>query len=142
TWSVPVKTKIKIGSTPTDVLIFAGGYDETQDNPNTVSTRKTDNMGNAIYIVNATTGALIWSASNTTGHTRVLSNMQYSMPGTPRVVDLQTSPSGALGADQEKLADQIFIGDMGGQIWRFFINNGNSGANLVIPGGASGNGVF
>ena len=31
TWSQPVKTKVDIGGTVTDVLVFAGGYDENQD---------------------------------------------------------------------------------------------------------------
>lgn len=141
TWSVPVKTRIRIGSatTPTEVLIFAGGYDANQDN---VKVRTPDSMGNAIYIVNAKTGALIWSASNTAGHTLVLPKMQYSMPGNLRVIDLQTSPSGTLVVDKEKLADQIFIGDTGGQVWRLFINNGQAANNLVSAGGTSSDGIF
>ncbi len=140
TWSVPVKTRIQIGTdtTPTDVLIFAGGYDANQDN---VKVRTADSMGNAIYIVNAKTGALIWSASNTAGHSLVLSKMQYSMPGNLRVIDLQTGPAGTLVVDKEKLADQIFIGDMGGQVWRLFINNGQAGA-LVTAAGTSNDGIF
>ncbi|MDL2425389.1 hypothetical protein M2C68_22870, partial [Pseudomonas sp. BAgro211] len=45
TWSPPVKTRIDIGGTVTDVLIFAGGYDPNQDN---VSVQTDDTMGNAI----------------------------------------------------------------------------------------------
>lgn len=140
TWSAPVKTRIKIGanSTPTDVLIFAGGYDPKQDD---VKARREDEMGNAIYIVNAKTGALIWSASNNDNHTVNLAKMKYSMPGNVRVIDLNVNSAGKLEVDKEQLADQFFIGDMGGQVWRFFINNGKSGA-LVTPAGTSGDGVF
>ncbi|SDT89639.1 type IV pilus assembly protein PilY1 [Pseudomonas pohangensis] len=144
TWSAPVKTKIKIGSDITDVLIFAGGYNPNQDNV-LVRTADTDtNGGNALYVVDANTGVLIWSASSaaTTTKNRQMSNMLYSMPATPRVIDIQTAPSGTLIADNDKLADQIFIGDMGGQVWRFHINNGGSGVGLITPGGTGGNGIF
>ena len=142
TWSAPIKTKIKIDDVITDVLIFAGGYDENQDDLNQAdSVTKTDDMGNALYIVNARTGALIWSASSESGHTEQLPKMKYSIPSTVRVIDIQQK-SGVLAADPEQLADQIFFGDMGGQVWRLFINNGSSGASLVSPGGNNGDGVF
>ena len=142
TWSAPIKTKIKIDDTITDVLIFAGGYDEDQDELNQAdSVRTPDDRGNALYIVNARTGALIWSASDASGHTVQLPKMKYSVPSTVRVIDIQQK-NGVLTSDPEQLADQIFFGDMGGQVWRFFINNGSSGAALVSPGGDNGDGVF
>src|SRR5690606_31559050 len=66
TWSAPVKSKIKVGNNITDVLIFGGGYDPNQDS---VDVRTPDSRGNALYIVNAQTGSLIWSASSAAGHT-------------------------------------------------------------------------
>lgn len=142
TWSAPIKTKIKVGTTITDVLIFSGGYDVKQDGLNQAdSVRTPDDRGNALYIVNARTGALIWSASNVSGHSVQLAKMKYSIPSTVRAIDLQQK-DGGLTSDPEQLADQIFFGDMGGQVWRFFINNGSSGAALVSPGGDNGDGVF
>lgn len=138
TWSAPVKTRINLGGTLTDVLIFAGGYDPNQDN---VNIQTADTMGNALYIVNAKTGALIWSASKTTG-TLHLSKMNYSMPAPVRVIDLQQNTDGTLANDPNQLADQFFVGDMGGQVWRFYINNGSSGADLVTAAGSSNDGVF
>lgn len=144
TWSAPVKTRIKVGSTITDVLIFAGGYDAQWDNFTTRPTTPT--LGNALYVVNAKTGALIWSTSTAAinlgaaGH-RQLEKMRYSMPASPRVIDLQQS-GGVLVQDPDRLADQIFIGDLGGQVWRLFINNGQTGANLITAGGTSSDGVF
>ncbi|NMY53100.1 PilC/PilY family type IV pilus protein [Pseudomonas sp. WS 5011] len=150
TWSAPVKTKVQVGTAsdsnpPTDVLIFAGGYDPEQDaqvDGDTNYVRRVDDMGNAIYIVNAKTGALIWSASNASGHDAVLTDMQYSMPSAIRVIDLQKNEEGTLVNDGQGTADQFFVGDMGGQVWRFHINNGSSGASLVSPAGTNGNGVF
>lgn len=145
TWSAPVKTRIKVGAVITDVLIFAGGYDPQWDNVTTRPTTLT--QGNALYVVNAKTGALIWSASadasnaSSAGHRQML-KMRYSMPASPRVIDLQQS-AGTLQPDKERLADQIFIGDLGGQVWRFFIDNsGVSGSALITAGGTAKDGIF
>ncbi|UXJ51807.1 PilC/PilY family type IV pilus protein [Pseudomonas citronellolis] len=143
TWSAPVKTRINVGGTITDVLIFAGGYDPNQDTLNNGDSVYTaDTQGNAIYIVNARTGELIWSASNSSGHTANLTKMRYSIPSAVRVIDIQKDAGGALVSDNDHLADQFFVGDMGGQVWRFYINNGQSGASLITPGGTSNDGVF
>ncbi|MCY1403605.1 Neisseria PilC beta-propeller domain protein [compost metagenome] len=143
TWSTPVKTRINVGGAITDVLIFGGGYDPQQDQLNNGdSVYKADTQGNAIYIVNARTGALIWSASSESGHTKTLPKMTFSIPSPVRVIDLQKDASGALVSDPDKLADQFFVGDMGGQVWRFHINNGQSGAALITPAGTSNDGVF
>lgn len=145
TWSVPVRTKIQIGSTITDVLIFGGGYDPAQDQTSrniSTSLYADDSMGNSIYIVNAKTGAKIWSAGKaTSGYTLSLPKMKYSIPSSVRVIDLQES-GGVLVADANKLADQFFVGDTGGQVWRFYINNGNSASNLVTAAGTNNDGVF
>ena len=112
TWSRPVRTRIQMGSTVEDVLIFSGGYDASQD---TTPDYQQDAMGNAIYIVNARTGELIWSASGSSnGNPNIrLGKMKYSIPGGVTVADLQG----------DGLADQILAADTGGQVWRFYINN-------------------
>ncbi|MGE6528922.1 PilC/PilY family type IV pilus protein [Pseudomonas sp. NPDC077382] len=140
TWSAPVKTKINVGGLDTDVLVFGGGYDPNQDN---VNVRTEDNHGNALYIVDAKTGTLIWSASSASGHTKTLSQMRYSIPSRVSVIGLQPEENtGEAVVDPKGLAGQIFAGDMGGQIWRFHINNGKTGNALITPAGAGGSGVF
>ncbi|NRA53302.1 MAG: VWA domain-containing protein [Gammaproteobacteria bacterium] len=126
-WSKPIKTKVKIGSTIKDVLIFAGGYDEAQDNK---LIRSADSMGRAIYIVDAVTGARLWWASGSSIRdasnsfaTERLSDMLYSFASDIKVIDL----------DDDGLADQMYVGDTGGQLWRFDITNGN-GASTLIDG--------
>ncbi|SDO81154.1 PilC/PilY family type IV pilus protein [Pseudomonas jinjuensis] len=143
TWSTPVKTRIRVGDTIRDVLIFGGGYDEDQDDLNiSTSVYAEDDIGNAIYIVDARTGEKLWSASNGAGHDKTLEKMKFSIPSSVRVIDIQQNEAGALVTDPDKLADQFFVGDMGGQVWRFYINNGSTGAALVTPGGTTGDGVF
>ena len=121
-WSTPVKSKVNIDGTVKDVLFFAGGYDADQDN---ATTRTEDGMGRALYIVDAITGQRLWWAGPAgSGANLELGNMKYSMPASPKVLDI----------DGDDLADQVYVGDMGGQIWRFDLNNGNSVGTLAFGG--------
>ena len=125
TWSKPVLRKIKLAGVDTRVLIFGGGYDNNQD---AVSNKTEDTTGRAIYIVNADTGALIWSASNQTGHTVLLADMDYSIPSDVAAIDTKG----------DGYVNMIYVGDMGGQIWRFDIRRsetaGDSFANFITGG--------
>lgn len=124
TWSTPVIGKIDINGTITPVLIFGGGYDKSQDdNP----ARHADTVGNALYIVNAKDGSLIWSTS---------SNMSYSIPSPVAVVTDTIDTS----STTDDLITDIFFGDMGGQLWRFKVNNGNAVNGLITSGGGE-NGI-
>ena len=122
-WSTPMPTRINIqGATQNAekmALIFGGGYDTTQDNDN----GSTDAQGNSIYIVDSVSGSLLWSASQN-GADRNLSKMQYSIPSNVRVIDL----------DGDQFADRMYAVDMGGQIWRFDIFNGQPPGSLVNGG--------
>ncbi len=117
-WSKPVKTKIMVAGQPRDVLIFGGGYDTTQDH---ATTRSADTTGNTLFIVDALDGSLIWKARAADNPNYV--PMIYSMPSDPRVVDINGDGN----------ADQIYIGDMGGQVWRFDVND-SSAAELISGG--------
>src|SRR5690606_17576208 len=119
TWSSPVPTKIKAGSDERYVVIFAGGYDEAQDNYEP----RTDHFGNALYIVDSETGELIWHGARS-GGTREFPDMRYSIPADVKVIDL----------DADGFADRMYAADMGGQIWRFDIFNGEPASNLVTGG--------
>ena len=120
TWSKMVHGKMAhpVSGTVTDVLVFSGGYDNSQDG---LVNRGPDNMGRAIYIVDAGTGELIWNAAPDNA-SLVLDNMDYSIPATPKVVDL----------DNDGLFDQMYVGDLGGQVWRFDVLPDNSIKGGVI----------
>src|SRR5690606_19460392 len=83
TWSSPVPTQIKVGTTKRNVVIFAGGYDTSQDVANDVP--GPDGLGNAIYILDSETGQVIWHGSNTNDATRRFDDMRYSMPADLKV---------------------------------------------------------
>jgi len=122
TWSQTTKARIQINGITKRVLIFAGGYDNNQDS---TVIRATDSMGRAIYIVDAETGALIWSGGNGSSFTKSFSDMKYSIPSTVSAADI----------NGDGLMDYFFVGDMGGQVWRFDINNSAADASTLITGG-------
>ena len=121
TWARPVKTKVNISGTTKDVLIFSGGYDENQDS---VNIRTADSIGNSIYIVDAEDGSLIWKAGDGNSFDLNLGDMDYSIPASIRAID----------TNSDGFADQMYVGDMGGQLWRFDIHNGNALASLISGG--------
>jgi len=120
-WSKPTVSKIKTGSDIRNVLVFGGGYDSDQDDN---KFRKKDDVGRAIYVVDADTGTLIWNGgANGTGATATFDDMDYSIPSDLKII-----------ANDKGLLSQIYVGDMGGRIWRFDINNGKSGSELIDGG--------
>ena len=119
TWSKPTLGTIELNGKATKVLIFGGGYDPRQDNLNV---RSPDTMGNDLFIVNAETGALLWSTAN---DPISYGAMQYSIPSDVSVVD----------TNSDGLSDQIYVGDMGGQVWRFDIDNAAYTVTPTVSGG-------
>lgn len=128
TWSKMQIAKVKFknlgDSEPQDrfVLFFTGGYDVNQDSNSSTSA---DSIGNAVYMVDATDGTLLWWASNE-GANLEIDEMNYSMPATPSLVD----------HDGDGYIDYFFAADMGGQLFRFDINPDHTGADNFVWGGA------
>ena len=113
TWSTINVEQIKVGNAERTVLMFGGGYDLAQDS---VIQRTADSMGRAFYIVDAETGERLWSAGPpnadaTTDHDLILTDMLYSIPARVKPLDI----------NGDGFIDRIYMGDMGGQLWRFDI---------------------
>lgn len=124
TWSKPVKTKVKIDDVVKDVLVIGGGFDPALDgSPND---RIEHTMGNAIYIVDAVTGERLWWAGKSVAAGEGLSDsrMSYAIPSEIALADI----------NGDGLMDQIYTGDLGGQLWRFDIHHGQSASDLVTGG--------
>jgi type IV pilus assembly protein PilY1 len=113
------------------VLLFGGGYHCSQDekeggNTKFTPTGELDELGyeacaeeysseskdggggNAIYMVHAETGELLWWASNTAKSNLNLPKMIYPIP----------SKLALINAGGGKWINRIYVGDVGGQIWR------------------------
>lgn len=121
-WSQPKPITINYDGTNLQLLLFAGGYDPNQD---TNTTRSTDTMGRAIYMVNPSTGELFWSAGISNAHDLTLADMNYSIPSDINPIDINSDGK----------TDQLYVGDMGGQVWRFDINNGAETKADLVTGG-------
>lgn len=132
-WSEPTKAKIRTTNSAsdkgTDVLVFGGGYDMCYEyegfqvgvtDPLLGScSSKAAAKGNAVYIINAKTGALIWSASSDGSATNTVSTMTNSV-----VAGITT-----LDRDNDGFMDHIYFADLGGQVFRADFTN----AGFVKP---------
>ncbi|MFC7408054.1 pilus assembly protein [Hydrogenophaga atypica] len=108
TWSVPTVTRVKGHTNP--VLVFAAGYDTSFDDKTTLASGTSAAMGRGIYVVDAVTGALLWSATPGAASTKnkQVSAFTYPMPAPVTVMD----------SNGDGYADRIYIADVGGNIWR------------------------
>jgi len=134
-WSEPRLAIINYAGTPAAVFIIGGGYDTAYDNgrPETLPA-----LGAQVYIVSARyftergtgtphqAGEVLWWASaddsgTDTTHTQI-SALQYSIPSTVKTMD----------KDGDGYVDHFYVGDMGGQVHRFDVNNSNTGSSNLI----------
>lgn len=123
-WSTPKIARVNIqGATQNSqrlVLVIGGGYDAAEDNGVFYSA---DTVGNHVYMVDAISGKLLWSAGPTAGNF-INANMTHSIPSPVTVLDI----------DGDGYADRMYVGDMAAQVWRFDITNGNPAGSLVAGG--------
>ena len=133
TWSTPVPARVKVGDgtqqSPQSnqiVLLFGAGYDVTHD----VSSHPAadDAEGAGIFMVDVYNGNLLWAAGQTangaTSQNTIVARMNRSIPAALSVIDITA----------DGLADRIYAADMGGQILRFDLFNGQTGSNFANGG--------
>ena len=134
-WSEPVTGRIRVGTgrnSIKDVIIFGGGYDECYEDP-TFRLGAADNRfneckgstksmadGNAVYIADAKTGAVLWSISGrdsgATGKHIKVPEMKHSVVGKITTLD----------RDDDGLIDHLYFADLGGQVFRVDLRNGQN----------------
>lgn len=131
-WSKPTAAKIKNSTADndkgTDVLIFGGGYDMcyeregfqvgVTDSDLGDCSNLSETKGNAVYMINAKTGDLIWSASRDSGSTKV-ADMKHSV-----VAGITT-----LDRNNDGFMDHLYFADLSGQVFRADFTN----AGFVKP---------
>ncbi|MBA2963470.1 hypothetical protein HZF09_15165 [Ramlibacter sp. CGMCC 1.13660] len=110
TWSRPRLTVLQNWANP--VLVFGGGYDPAQD----TEPPGTSTMGRAVYIVDAVSGDLVWSATpgcTTSATCKQVSGMTQPIPSDVTFVD----------RDNDGRVDKLYVGDLGGNVWRLDVSN-------------------
>jgi type IV pilus assembly protein PilY1 len=110
TFSNPRVGLVNTPTGPLPVVMFAGGYDLNKDIRGSVGTD--DSEGNAIYVVNAETGDLVWKAVRGSGSGGV------NVFEHPRLTDSIPSTLAGGDTDGDGFTDRLVVGDTGGNVWR------------------------
>jgi Tfp pilus tip-associated adhesin PilY1 len=105
TWSAPQVARIRANTNP--VVIFGAGYDAAAEDNEPPSA--TDSKGRGVYVLDAITGATLWTAGNSAmSPTRTVSGMNFSIASDVLVVDRSL----------DGFADRVYMADVGGNVWR------------------------
>ena len=133
TWGQPIMTKVRvsIGGLPYErwVAIVSGGYDRRSDPNDALNYDANATAGRAIYIIDLKTGQVLGEKKFDPSASDGQQNMLYAMPSTPSVFD----------TDLDGFADVIYIGDLGGNVWKWVIKYDPAFNNyLVDPINSSG----
>ena len=92
-------SRVKVGGAEKWVGFIGGGH-----NYSSCTGTGCDTRGKGFFVVELSTGNVLWS------HTLAdNSDMAYAMPGTPTMID----------SDNDGFIDLAYIGDLGGNLWRF-----------------------
>ena len=117
TWSAPEVRKMKYGDGEKAVCIFGAGYDKNKSKKKSTAG---DLKGRAVYVTDVLTGIQVWRWDYQKDP-----NMKYSIPSDVSCVD----------ADGDKYIDRLYVGDMGGNLWRFNIGDADPtlwSANIIF----------
>lgn len=119
TWSNIQIKKVLVKGAEKYIGVFGGGYDIDQD---AATTRSLDDIGRAVYFVDALTGKRLWWAGGTgSGADLELADLKYSVPAKLTAVDVRA----------DGYMDRIYFGDMGGQVWRIDVLPGQSASDSL-----------
>jgi type IV pilus assembly protein PilY1 len=117
-WSDPIITRVKVkigaGTYERWVAIVGGGYSITGD-PNNAGYSAAATAGRGIFMIDLVTGQLLAKKVFGAGAGQV-PTMLYAIPATPAVLDL----------DFDGFADVIYVGDLGGNMWKWVVSAAGS----------------
>ena len=100
TWSEPAIGKVKSGTKDQFVMFVGGGY----------NTDKNYDTGKAFFVIDLATGVPVWSYDSTVSGDATY--MNFSIAANPTAVDF----------DNNGYVDHVYIGDVGGQLWKFDVS--------------------
>lgn len=125
-FSKPLVGKVKFAQQLLDVVIFAGGYHGGWNSDYSERLGKDQSggddfhggssYGNAVFIVNARTGELVWKAvyGDVTNTASTSTNTQFQhrmlVDSIPSAVSAVRNPDGVI--------HRLYVGDTGGAVWR------------------------
>ncbi len=115
TWSQPIITRVRLenGSgeiEETWVAIVGFGYDPSSDPNDAAQYNPLSLKGRGIAMIDVATGRPV-AVRKFGAATGDVSDMLYAIPSTPGVLDY----------DQDGFADLVYVGDLGGNIWKWVV---------------------
>jgi type IV pilus assembly protein PilY1 len=112
TWSEPAIGKIKMADGSSKYVAFVGGGYDTATN---------NNSGKAVYVIDVEDGTKLWEYYKPGTVSDDRQYMNFSVAASPMAVDL----------NNDGYIDRVYIGDVGGQLWKFDVST-----PATISGGA------
>jgi hypothetical protein len=98
-WSKMMVHRVKVSGQEKWVGFFGGGH-----NYSSCTGTGCDTRGKGFFVVELATGNILWSYTTANN-----ADLAFAMPGTPTMID----------SDNDGFIDAAYIGDMGGNLWRF-----------------------
>ena len=116
-WSTPTVARVRVGGATQNgehfVVIVGGGF-----------SRDASAAGNRLFMLDAASGHLLWSAGNDSGSDLPLSHMTHGIAARVATLDI----------DGDGFADRLYTADVSGRVWRFDVWNGRARDRLVTGG--------
>ncbi len=112
TWSRPSLVSVTHKGVEKQVLAFGGGYDAAMIDGSTAPV--TGALGNAIYMVDENGDKVMEINGNN------IAGMDYAIPSDLTIID----------TDGDELVDRIYVGDLGGNLWRMDFDDIEDGATV------------
>lgn len=120
-WSKPIVTRVKVKINADDnsgagyerwVVVVSGGYDPTSDPNDQLNYVPNSIVGRAILMIDLASGELLAMKRFDSGAADAQAVMDYAIPSTAGVLDL----------DFDGFADVIYVGDLGGQVFKWVVD--------------------
>ena len=102
TWSEPAIGKTRIAGLDAYVAFVGGGQSPSGD----------ELYGNAFFAIDVATGTKVWEYAGMPGRGDDRRHMTFAIPANPTAVDV----------DNDGYVDHVYIGDVGGQLWKFDVS--------------------
>jgi type IV pilus assembly protein PilY1 len=103
-WSKVVMHRLKVNGSEKWVGFMGGGHNWSVCNPYDGTGTDCDKRGKGFFVIDLADGSVLWSYTREGDP-----NMNYALAGSPAVVD----------SDLDGFIDTVYIGDLGGNLWRF-----------------------
>lgn len=127
-WSKPTLAYIKWNGQRKLAMIVGGGYDDKYEISTFTNTVSGGVKGNGVYIFDAENGTLLWWGSSNAankdgtaagGAETTIGDMVNSIPSRVKTVD----------RDSDGLVDHVYVGDLGGKVFRIDLNSNHKAAD-------------